>query len=277
MYSIMNLVLKIVSALAMSFSLLGTLRAEDAPAAFPAIKGAVSADKLNVRVKAGLGRSVVAILSQGDELEVKAIHGDWLEIAAPKTAAVWVATSNVEGGSLKKGASLRAGPGVAYEAFGVVSTVERITVLDSSQPGWLRIEPPSWLLAYASVKYVALAPADLAKLAARADEAAQGSAEKAPANPEPPAEGDSAKGFTSERSVVVDGILLPVRDNKHLATHALAAEVNGEYHTLCYLKGPNFNLQLWERRKVRIKGVQSWVGDWRRPLVEIELITPVWQ
>lgn len=254
------------------------LAAPVAPASVEAVsvKGVVNADKLNVRVKPGLGRSVVAMLPQGSSVDARRLCGEWVEIAAPKSAAVWVAASYVSGGSLKKGALLRAGPGVAYEVFGAASSVERVDVVDSSQEGWLRIAPPSWLCAYASTRHLAFDEAGMNLLKSASEGKERQPLEKASLLPDISAETE-AKAGEFGRNVVMEGILLPVRDTRHVATHALAVQVSGEYHTLCYLTGSNFNLQLWERRKVRVKGVQSWVGDWRRPLVEIELITPVWQ
>ncbi len=271
----MKTIFKAIAALSLLLGAQGWLlgAGQDEPAA---LKGTVAADKLNVRVKPGLGRTVVAILSQGEQIEARSVKGDWVEIAAPKSAAVWVAESNLAGDSLKKGAALRAGPGVAYDAFGFADSSESVKVIDASQEGWRRIEPPKGLFAYAAAKHINFEPEGFAKLRTASEDKDAPAVEKPSLMPELFAETD-AKAGDLDRNVMMEGILLPVRDSKHMATHALAAQVNGEYHTLCYLKGANYNLQLWERRKVRIKGVQSWVGDWRRPLVEIELITPVWQ
>jgi hypothetical protein len=229
------------------------------------VRGVVVADKLNVRVKPGLGKSVVASLARGDAVEARPMDDEWLEIAAPKNMAVWVATCFVADGVLKRNAKLRAGPGVAYESFGLAPSQEAVKPLDDAHQGWLRIEPPSWLRAYVSAKFVKLDSA-----------APKGHDEELSATQDSNSKkivGDKSAG----RGVMLEGTLLPVDDKRQTATHALASQVNGEYHTLCYLKGSNFNLHLWEGRKVRVKGEASWVGDWRRPLVEVEQITPVWQ
>ena len=119
----MNISAKSILSLFLLLSAFGWLAGEEPAASAPAtFKGVINADKLNVRVKPGLGRSVVAILAQGDTVDARSLRGDWVEIAAPKSTAVWVASSFVVDGSLKNGAPLRAGPGVAYETFGVVAT-----------------------------------------------------------------------------------------------------------------------------------------------------------
>lgn len=270
----------ILAAIATALAVLAMHPALEAPAQEAAgasrplaFSGEVLADKLNVRVKPGLGRTVVAILSQGEKVEASSVKGDWAEIEAPARSAVWVAVANAQDGRLKRGAPLRAGPGVAYDSFGAADSEEAVKIVDASQEGWLRIEPPRGLSAYVSARHLKFSPEALTKL--KASDEAKDALE--PARQAEADDGGAAKEAATARTVMIEGVLLPVKDAKRLATHALAAEVNGEYHTLCYLKGANFNLQLWERRKVRVKGLQTWVGDWRRPLVEIEHITPVWQ
>jgi len=242
------------------------------------VKGQVSAEKLNVRVKPGLGRSVVAVLALGDEVEVKSVEGGWMTISAPKSTGVWVAKCFVSGSELKRGATLRAGPGVFYEAFGTAPAKETVKVIDASSGNWLRIEPPSWVAAYASSRYVKLPPGTELKVKNEAPEQPQQAAPAEDSKAEEQEEEIRERAEAQLRNdVVVEGTLLPVSDSRAIATHALAAQVNGSFHTLCYLRSGSFNLQLWEGRKVRVKGVQSWIGDWRRPLVEIETITPIWQ
>ncbi len=261
-------------------------------------KGTVSANKLNVRVLPGLGHSVVAALAQGDALEIKSINGDWLEIAAPKSSAVWVASSFVDNGVISKRAHLRAGPGVAYESFGIAEPGDKVKILDSSKESWLKIEPAPGLVAYVYASMVKIEPEARKRLLEARKDKAPGDASRA-AEPQaiaPKEDAQAAPGDAKDeaalqkeeqivqeaqaeltKSGVMEGLLLPVKDGRGIATHALAVLVNGEYHPICYLRSSSFNLNLWERRKVRVKGAMSWVENWRRPLVDIELITPIWQ
>jgi len=252
------------------------------PAAKPAIaKGVVSADKLNVRVLPGLGHTVVAVLAQGDMVDIRALNGDWIEIAIPPSAAVWVASSFVDKGAVVKKAHLRSGPGVAYESFGVAEPGEKVDIIDSSKDHWFKIAPKARLSAYAYANMVKIDPEGKKRLmdAAPKQEPQSSSQETPSLDPQGSPQKDEPQEVQDAfaKSGVVEGILLPVKDGKGLATHALAVMVNGDYHPVCYLHSASFNLNLWERRKVRVKGTQRWVENWRRPLVEIELITPIWQ
>jgi len=245
-------------------------------------KGVVSADKLNVRVLPGLGHTVVAVLAQGDMVDIRSLNGDWIEIALPPSATVWIASSFVDKGVIVKKAYLRSGPGVAYESFGVAEPGEKVSIVDSTRDHWFKIAPKPELSAYAYASMVKIDPEGRKRLidAAPTKQDQQSSSQETPSlDPQAPAQKDEPQEVQDAfaKSGVVEGILLPVKDGKGLATHALAVMVNGDYHPVCYLHSASFNLTLWERRKVRVKGTQRWIESWRRPLVEIELITPIWQ
>ena len=44
-----------------------------------------------------------------------------------------------------------------------------------------------------------------------------------------------------------------------------------------YLYSDSCNLKLWEKRQVRVSGMQYWVNSLRRPMISVEKIVPAWQ
>ena len=78
------------------------------------------------------------------------------------------------------------------------------------------------------------------------------------------------------KTVALDGILMPLEKQENIITHSMNIKVNDEFCIVAYAYSLNDNLKLWEKRKVRIKGIQKWIKSWKRPIVEIEKISPIW-
>ena len=79
-----------------------------------------------------------------------------------------------------------------------------------------------------------------------------------------------------KKTVSFQGYLLPLSKATPVATHCIAIKVHDKYIKTCFIYTDNYNLNLWENRKVSVKGVQHWVKGWVIPVVEAESIRPVW-
>ena len=188
----------------------------------------------------------------------------WAEIPAPESVPVWVASVFVdENGVLRSGARLRCGPGTVFAEYrrGKNSFREKIVVLDKAHNGfWLRIRPIPGLKCYVSRKFLKEKP----------------SAEKK-AKPVRKTVEKQYYVTGDERPVSVEGKLVPLKKNVMDSSYELILEINGEVIPVCYLTASRLNLKLWEKRTVRINGIQRWVKGIRRPFVEIEKVSPSWK
>ncbi|OGV51055.1 MAG: hypothetical protein A2017_12775 [Lentisphaerae bacterium GWF2_44_16] len=250
------------------------------------IAGTVTASKLNVRVRPGLGSVAVAALEKGSVVNILCSSGDWYQIKAPSDTTIWVAAPFIESGILKDNANLRAGPSVAFEAYPPIKNgAKKVNVLETFMSHWLRISPPEGLSAWVNSKYVSVADEDISKIPAL-NKSDGTMTEK---NTDIP---DSAQAAVSENpkkrqaisfiendvsSVALEGVLLPLDSDAVTVTHALALKVNDEYFPVAYVYSAKDNLDLWKKRNVRINGLQRWVKGWKLPVIEIERITPAGQ
>lgn len=79
-----------------------------------------------------------------------------------------------------------------------------------------------------------------------------------------------------KKTVSFQGYLLPLAKPTPVATHCIAIKVHNKFIKTCFIYTDNYNLSLWENRKVSVKGQQHWVKGWIIPVVEAESIRPVW-
>ena len=249
------------------------------------IAGTVTASKLNVRMRPGLGSTAVAALEKGSVVNILSSSGEWYRIKAPADAEVWVAAPFVESGTLKADANLRAGPSVAFEAYPHTGRMATVKILDTFMSHWLRLSPPEGLSAWVNSKYVSVAAVDILRISAL-DESGAARTEKTAAVSESDGAAVSENlkkkqelSFIENdvRSVALEGVLLPLDAEAVTVTHALAFKVNDEYFPVVYVYSVKDNLNLWKKRNVRINGLQRWVKGWKRPVVEIERIIPTGQ
>ncbi len=131
---------------------------------FAEVDGIVTATKLNIRVKPGTNYAVVAQSKKGEKLQIISQKAEWYEIAAPADSKVFVRSSFIENGSIKKTVHLRSGPSVAYSSFRLAEKGEPVKVIDKSRKDWFQIAPPKGLTAWTSAKYIYLTPKNATKL-----------------------------------------------------------------------------------------------------------------
>lgn len=244
------------------------------------VDGIVTATKLNIRVKPGTNYAVVSQAKKGEKLQVLNHKEEWYEIVAPPDTKVWVAAAFIEDGAIKKTVHLRSGPSVAFSTFRLAEVGEPIKIIDKSRKDWYQIEPPKGLTAWTNAKFVYLTPENAAKLTGKKPEVKP---EVKPDEKKKPEETKTAENKTplpfadgTPKQVSVEGFLVTLSKDSTYVTHAIASRINGEYFPLCYVHSKSHNLKLWEGRRVHVTGVQRWVKNWQRPIVEVEKITPTW-
>lgn len=249
------------------------------------VTGTVTASKLNVRVCPGLGSSTVAALEKGSTVSILRASGEWYQIKAPGDTVVWVAAPFVESGVLKGDANLRAGPSVAFETYPSVRAGTTVNVLETFMSHWLRLSPPEGLSAWVNSKYVSVADGDISRIpaldagnAARTEKSTAVSERGAGEIQEKMKRKDGVSFIENDvKPAALEGVLLPLDSDAMTVTHALSLKVNDEYFPVAYVYSGKDNLKLWEKRNVRINGLQRWVKGWRLPVIEIERITPAGQ
>jgi uncharacterized protein YgiM (DUF1202 family) len=250
--------------------------------AFPllaGVDGLITASKLNIRVRPGQKYTQVAQVKKDEKVTVLCHKNGWYEVYAPPSSRVWVSSTFVEDGRVKKQVNLRAGPSVAFSSYRFAEPGEMLKVLDSSREGWLRVAPPAGLTAWVSAKYVYITPENAAKLAKKASTKKKPKkVVDSPKKNDPKmknAKQDILPFLDSKGKIVThEGQLVPLRKGNIYVTHAVAAKVNGEYFAFCYVHSDEYNLKLWENKKVNVTGVQRWVKGWQRPVVTVTKITP---
>jgi hypothetical protein len=117
----------------------------------------VTGDHVNLRARPGGGdrAEVVSQVSRGDELAVKSgLDADWVEVAAPATASVWVYGELVKDGVVAATkVRVRGGPDLAWQPVGRVERGDKLT-LRGRKGDWLEIAPPPGTSLFVSRDYV---------------------------------------------------------------------------------------------------------------------------
>lgn len=268
------------------------------------VKGVVKVQALNVRVKPGPHFSTVSKLKRGDDVAVLRQVKDWYEIVLPADASVWVAASQLKDGKTLSETKLRAGAGVAYEAYAnTIPAGIEVNILDKSKPDWTKIAAPSTLTGWVSKALVNVSAEDARKLegdiaAARpvdvkdvkgtdkkdaADAAAKPDDKKAAvADKDKNTDKAAAKEKTlpfiadSDKNVTLEGDIYPLdKKTAVYVTHALfKPQKTGDPVLVCYLHASKLSLAPWNEKSVQIKGKQRMVRKWKTPVVEVEKVTP---
>ena len=137
----------------------------------------VSANRVNVRGKAGLKGEIVARLTNGEPVtvveEIKLAHSGpeepsaWAKILLPSVAHTWVKASYIDATTKKvipKKLNLRAGPGENYSIVGALKKGDEVKELDT-KGDWTRVEPVATAYAFVAAQYLTQEPAALAAVA----------------------------------------------------------------------------------------------------------------
>ncbi len=245
-------------------------------------EGTVVSSKLNVRIRPGLDKpdTVVATLKKGDKVKILGKSGNWYEIAAPENSSVWIGASSIEGDTVVKETPLRSGPGIEYSSYsGSAKKGQKVEVLQKSGGNWVRIKPLESLSAWISADFVMAEGADKipdkpgaqAAPASESEKKADGAEAKASAKAD-----DLPFDDRPMKNVTQDGFLVPVESGVESVSYALAMKSNGVFAPVCYVRSSKLNLKLWENQKIQVSGKERWIRGWKRPLIEVDTVTPLW-
>lgn len=122
----------------------------------------VTADNVNLRAKALLTAEVVAQAAYDERLTAYEIGDEWVEVAAPEQASLWVTKSFVQMPANTIGANrvnVRAGPGINYNVVCTLELGEKVEPRGEEVAEWFKIAPPAAARLWISRDYVEIVPA----------------------------------------------------------------------------------------------------------------------
>ncbi|MEI2999812.1 MAG: SH3 domain-containing protein [Victivallis sp.] len=134
-----------------------------------AAEGVVTADVLNIRTQPDLKSAVAVKLDKGFKVEVLGESGDFVEIAIPVTAPVYISAVYLNEGKTTAPLKMYTAGGAAAASYGVLPKGSEVKMLEIDRYGWAKIEPPAGIKLYAAKRYVAVTP-DAAKPEAKVEE-----------------------------------------------------------------------------------------------------------
>ena len=119
-----------------------------------AAEGVVTADLLNIRVRPDLRSTVAVKLDKGYKVEVLGESGEFLEIAVPVTAPVYVSAVYLDAGTAAAPLKMYVAGNTAAASYGVLPKGTVVKLIDINHYGWAKIEPPAGIKLYAAKRYV---------------------------------------------------------------------------------------------------------------------------
>ena len=197
--------------------------------------GKVVPAKLNVRAGAGINYPTVGTIFNGDSVTVRKKAGEWLEIAPPTNASLWIAREFVKE---------RVAPAPAVPA----SVAEKPVPAPAPAP-----RPP---VARVPAPVIPPDPAPLPP-----DLGQKGLV---------PLEG---QGETMEREGVLRKTWL--LDFGRASNYCLMDVERGRPVTVCYIRGNNAQLKEWEGRRMKVKGEGYWIKGSAKPVIVPRQIMPL--
>ena len=131
----------------------------------------VTADNVNLRAKALLTSEVVVQARYDERLSAFEIGEEWVEVAAPAAADLWVTKSFVQTPANTIGANrvnVRAGPGINYNVVCTLALGDVVEPRGEEVAEWLKIAPPASARLWISREYVEILSGDAPAVAAAA-------------------------------------------------------------------------------------------------------------
>jgi len=274
-----------------------------------AAEGVVTADVLNIRTQPDLKSAVAVKLDKGFKVEVLGESGDFVEIAIPVTAPVYISAVYLNEGKTTAPLKMYTAGSTAAASYGVLPKGSEVKMLEIDRYGWAKIEPPAGIKLYAAKRYVAVTP-DAAKPEAKAEEKKDVKPETKPeakveekkdvkpetkpeakveekkdVKPEAKAEAAAVMTAATEKAladigvdlqkgtaVTVTGTLLKL-ENTTVPILQFVLMRNGTHEY--YLCSDRFQLASYGAAPVTIRGRSFRVPSWRVPVLYIESVTPV--
>ena len=258
-----------------------------------AAEGVVTADVLNIRTQPDLKSAVAVKLDKGFKVEVLGESGDFVEIASPVTAPVYISAVYLNEGKTTAPLKMYTAGSTAAASYGVLPKGSEVKMLEIDRYGWAKIEPPAGIKLYAAKRYVAVTP-DAAKPEAKVEEKKDVKPETKPeakveekkdVKPEAKAEAAAVMTAATEKAladigvdlqkgtaVTVTGTLLKL-ENTTVPILQFVLMRNGTHEY--YLCSDRFQLASYGAAPVTIRGRSFRVPSWRVPVLYIESVTPV--
>ena len=128
----------------------------------------VTADNVNLRAKALLTSEVVVQARYDERLSAFEIGEEWVEVAAPAAADLWVTKSFVQMPANTIGANrvnVRAGPGINYNVVCTLALGDVVEPRGDEVAEWLKIAPPASTRLWISREYVEILSGDAPAIA----------------------------------------------------------------------------------------------------------------
>ena len=274
-----------------------------------AAEGVVTADVLNIRTQPDLKSAVAVKLDKGFKVEVLGESGDFVEIAIPVTAPVYISAVYLNEGKTTAPLKMYTAGSTAAASYGVLPKGSEVKMLEIDRYGWAKIEPPAGIKLYAAKRYVAVTP-DAAKPEAKVEEKKDVKPETKPeakveekkdvkpetkpetkveekkdVKPEAKAEAAAVMTAATEKALADIGVDL----QKGTAVTVTGTLLKLEYTTVpilqfvlmrngtheYYLCSDRFQLASYGAAPVTIRGRSFRVPSWRVPVLYIESVTPV--
>ena len=114
----------------------------------------VKADRLNVRLGAGIKKPVAGVLLRGTKVEITGKKGAWLELNAPKELKVYVSEVYIVNGKVTSPLTMRPAMDSKSVSLGELAKDTEVEIVSREKYGWVRIVPPKTLKVYAFEDYI---------------------------------------------------------------------------------------------------------------------------
>ena len=252
-----------------------------------AAEGVVTADLLNVRLKPDLKAPVAVKLDRGFQVDVLGESGEFVEIAIPVTAPVYISAVYLNGDKTTAPLKMYVAGSARAASYGVLPKGSTVEVLEIDRFGWAKIEPPAGLKLYAAKRYIQYTPETKPEAKPAEKPAAQPEAkpaEKPAAQPEakPEAAGMSAATEAALRELnIVPTEGAPVSEKGTLqkienTTVPLLqyALMKGNTHVF-YVCSDQVKLADLGDKELTFRGRSFKVPGWRVPILYVESVSPV--
>lgn len=125
----------------------------------PPVKARVLKDNTNLRAKAGLNVEVAGQAAADQELTVKSLDSEWVEVVAPTNIDFWVLGDYLKDGLVvcRQTVNVRAGPGLNFSIVGQLRNGDKVEVR-GSHTEWIKIAPPEGCSLWVSRPLVEIVP-----------------------------------------------------------------------------------------------------------------------
>lgn len=126
----------------------------------PPVKVRALKDNTNLRAKPALNVEVVGQVSANQELTIKSMDAEWVEVVAPTNIDFWVLGDYLKDGVVvcRQMVNVRAGPGINFSVVGQLANGAKLEVR-GSLTDWIKVAPPEGCSLWVARPLVEIVPA----------------------------------------------------------------------------------------------------------------------